>query len=57
MLITDQNFKKLDEIPFEDKKYNGMMKLSSLGLMIETKNEMTDYKNQTATFEIYNYEK
>ena len=57
LLVYDENFNKLEEIPFEDKKYSGMMKLSNLGLMIETKKEMTDYKNQEATFEIYNYEK
>ena len=57
LLVYDEEFNKLDEIPFEDKKYSGMMKISNRGLMIEVKNEFTDYKNQAVNFEIYNYEK
>lgn len=58
LLVYDEEFNKLEEISFDKKKYgNGMFKLSKLGLMIEVKKEITDYKNQTLDFEIYNYEK
>ena len=55
--VYDSEFKKLDEITFNEKSQSGIFMNSSLGLMIQDKKEIKDYSNQKITFDIYEYKK